>query len=304
MTRFIPVLLAVSLLSACAAKQNSATPIDAKPAAVTSEVASKYVLYAMLSANSYHKRDRIHFPVEMLGWEQVDDDKELTPTTKPAYSNGFTGLAYDVYRNTDNRVIVAYRGTDSKWDYAMSNVALGVSIPYKSAKKKLTELIDLHPDKKVAVTGHSLGGGLALSMSTHQGVEAYTFDASPRVFDGLGDHQKPATRVLVFQDGEILEKFRDKWWKMKEVLKDPDVYAADYEFRCLSFHRGDLLALGLLKQAAEKDAKFQPVLNAVLQQKPAQEYEARTQRDGQCPDKKKARKHAADVTATTQPSPS
>jgi hypothetical protein len=117
----------------------------------------------------------------------------------------------------------------------------------------------------VVVVGHSLGGGLALSVSVWNGVDTYTFDASPRIFDGLGDHQKPAERVLIFQKGDILEKFRQALPKLSEVVPARNIYEFAFDFHGLSNHRGDCLAYGLLKLGAEIDPLLRKVLDRTNQ---------------------------------------
>src|SRR3954463_5781428 len=83
----------VSLLTACASTHKSTTLPADHP--ITAEVAGRYALYAMMSANAYHSDKRIRIPIEMLGWQQVYAPKQ--PTTGPTTRHSLTNLAYDVW---------------------------------------------------------------------------------------------------------------------------------------------------------------------------------------------------------------
>lgn len=220
------------------------------PQAITPEIAGKYAIYSMMASNSYHKNDRVRFSVEKAGWIQVDANGKRT--TKPTKSHPVSGLAYDIYeKQRTDEVVFAIRGTDSKIDYLTANIAIPpFSFQYKEVNEEFGEYINKHPNKKIIVTGHSLGGGLALSVSVHYGVEAITFDPSPRIFDGLGDLHQPAKRVVIYEDGEILEKLREHWKKISEIVSSENTYQCSFDFNDVSKHRGDYLARGLLELGA------------------------------------------------------
>lgn len=187
---------------------------------ISAEVAGRVALYAMLSCNAYHNEpNRPSFDVKKLGWAQVDLDGN--PTHRPTREHGRL-LAYDIFKKDgSNEVAFAYRGSDSKLDYLAANLAVGKSIEYEQAWKefgKYAEKFKISDLNNVVVTGHSLGGGIALGVSVRHGVHAVTFDPSPRVFDGLHDSKKPATREVVYQEGEILQFVRDHWKKVSEVV--------------------------------------------------------------------------------------
>lgn len=232
--------------------------------AITDEVAGRVAAYAMLSSNAYHKSDRVRFAVEKMGWIQVDSDGN--PTMAPTRVHPISGLAYDIFeKKGSNEVVFAFRGTDSRGDYLTANLAVPpFNFQYRQARKDFAAYIGRNSDKHVVVTGHSLGGGLALSVSVHYGVTAITFDPSPRVFDGAGDFHEPAERMIVYQAGEILEAFREHWRKVSDVVASKDIYACSFEFAAgASSHRSDYLALGLLTLGAKHDPALQLVLDAV-----------------------------------------
>jgi dienelactone hydrolase len=241
-------------------KQDLDTSFD--PQSITPEVAGKYAVYAMMSSNAYHYTDRVKYPIEKLGWVQVDLSGK--PTDKPT-KEGITGIAYDIFekRSTDE-VVFAFRGTDSKRDYLTANLApWPFSLQYTQAKSAFGKYRKKHPQKKITVTGHSLGGGLALSMSVRFGINAVVFDSSPRIFDGLGDHHLQAERVLVYEGGEILEVVRKHWKKIFEAVKQEDIYKASFDFGNANKHRSDHLALGLMKLGSSANAELVAVQEAL-----------------------------------------
>jgi hypothetical protein len=118
----------------------------------------------------------------------------------------------------------------------------------------------------VEATGHSLGAGVALSLSTHlAGINAYAFDASPRVFDGLGDVHEVADRIMVFQEGEALDKFRKVSTKFDDVVPSENVFVARFDFQGKNAHSSDVLAKEMLKAGAPHSADLQLVLKAMEQ---------------------------------------
>lgn len=220
---------------------------------MTAKMAGNLAIYAMMSANAYKKKSkRIRFDLHRLGWQQVDLDGKATD--KPAKVHKMSGLAYHIYEKVGtNNVVFAFRGTDSKRDYLWANLSFPpFNIQYRQARKAIKKYLIEHSDKNVIATGHSLGGGLALSVSVRYGIKAFAFDPSPRVFDGLGNVHKPAERVIVYQKGEILKIVRKLWKKDNEVVKRKNVYECNYPkvFKGSSKHRGDLLAKGLLIEGA------------------------------------------------------
>jgi hypothetical protein len=104
-------------------------------------------------------------------------------------------------------------------------------------------------------------------MSVRYGVDAVVFDSSPRIFDGLGDKHLPATRILIYEGGEILTVAR-KLWKKKfnKAASRENIYKASFDFGGENKHRPDHLALGLLKLRATVDATLEPVRDELPKQ--------------------------------------
>ncbi len=231
---------------------NTALAVD-----LDSKSAEQYALYAMMASNTYHKQDRTYFPVEDLGWVRVDLDGNPALENENSYSpcwlgRIFSSLQYDIWVNKQQRIaVIAFKGTDEKIDWLDGNLAIGVSIPYKSAKKHVKNYMQKHPDQKVVVTGHSLGGGLALSVSLWEGVDAYAFNSSPRVFDGFENHAAPAVRTAIYQEGDILQKLRRVSPKFLETVPEKDIIKTNFKYGEESNHRADLLAEGILRCATD-----------------------------------------------------
>lgn len=228
--------------------------------------AEEYALYAMMASNAYMKADRTYFPIEDLGWVRVDLDGK--PTSDNSYTPSwfgriFSNLQYDIWVNEQKKLtVISFKGTDEKIDWLDGNFALGVSIPYKSAKKHVKDYIKEHPGRRVMVTGHSLGGGMALSVSLWEGVDAYVFNSSPRVFDGLKNHAAQAMRKAIYQEGDILQKIRSVYPKFLETIPEKDIIKTNFTYGKESNHRGDLLAEGILR-CATGNAELVNVANKI-----------------------------------------
>ena len=169
----------------------------------TTEIAKSAWRYALLAENAY---------------EPTKDDPSYA--LPPEYTmlnrvpNNRHGLAYARFDRKEGETlverIIAFRGTElthlSDWFYG--------NIGSKQRKQALDvydverEALDAEGNEKVpiVVTGHSLGGALAMQVSLEHDVEAYIFNASPRFARGapLGD----ARRVSVGERGEVLRALR------------------------------------------------------------------------------------------------
>lgn len=129
-----------------------------------SVVAERAHPYAVLSANAYHDAQEDWCPVI---------DRRRDPKT------GFD--AYACRSEADGRVVVVFRGTDELKDWVRADIPQPFFLPrqYKQGLDYARELKEAHGD--VAVTGHSLGGGIAQYAASRLGLEAWTFNPA-----GLG----------------------------------------------------------------------------------------------------------------------
>lgn len=234
----------------------------ADPKAITAEIAGRNAIYAMLASNAYHDNKKRYFPIDKAEWVLVDRDGD--PTDEPSKESKLTGFAYDIYEEqTTNKTVIAFRGTDSKKDWILANTAVPFSIPYKQAGRAVRRYLKNNASRNLVVVGHSLGGGMALSTSVRYGVPAITFNPSPRIFDGIGDHHETAMRVVIYQRGEILNAVRERWPKIKEVVNPEDIYECSYDFKGENPHKSDILAFEMALHGAAFNPKVKAILDAM-----------------------------------------
>lgn len=244
--------LAATLITTFAVLSPSAQADTAR--ALTRAVADEVVLYAMMASSAYADDvEKTRFPLEKLGWKKVDLQGTAVPEGRNSYrpktfvGDLFSNLQYDIWEDQNsNRTVFAFKGTHELIDWFSGNLALAISIPYKSAKKHVHAYRAAHPQRTVAVTGHSLGGGLALSVSFWEGVDAVVFNSSPRVFDGTANNNKLAHRLAVFQEGDVLQKIRRSYPKFLEKVSPDQIVETHFDYGRRNAHRSDLLAEGLL----------------------------------------------------------
>jgi hypothetical protein len=249
---------------------------------VTPEIAARYALYAMASSNAYHQAPpkKWFFPLALLGWRTVTPEGAPIPLnshgrpSQPSHASSNEDLAYDIFENDQNETVFAFRGTDNPIDYLTGNAAIGWSRQYREARSAFVAYARRSRHRRITLTGHSLGGGLALSTSVRkdvltavfgddgngrEGFPAFVFNTSPRIFDGLFDRHTSATRVSIYQKGEILERIRAGWnEKFLTIVPAGNIYRSAFDYANPSTgkdladnsHRADLLAYGLLKHAS------------------------------------------------------
>jgi hypothetical protein len=227
------------------------------PNSLTVALANEFALQAMMCSRAYvREQDRTHFPVEDLGWKKVSLEGEAVPpdqnsyTPKSAVGRTLSSLQFDVWENNASlETIIAFKGTDERIDWLVGNLAVGISIPYKSAKKHVRFYRQKFPERQVSLTGHSLGGGLALSVSVWEGLDAIVFNTSPRIFDGWRNMNKPAKRKALFQQKDILQAIRAIYPKFLKKIPSNDIIRTNFDYRGENAHRADLLAEGILRKA-------------------------------------------------------
>lgn len=130
-----------------------------------------------------------------------------------------TGFHAEVYRNTiTDQVVLAFEGTDpeSLPDLKTDGLqALGLSAPQYEQAEKLAEQFDIaFAGENRAMTGHSLGGGLAAYAGLAEGIEATTFNAAglhAQSLENLGVTREEALEIVdaYHVEGEILSWAQD-----------------------------------------------------------------------------------------------
>lgn len=160
------------------------------------EVALASYLFAQLAHNAY-SQDDFELPSYVSELEPIVD----TPNT------GFAVRTYSVKPpGQEPYVVVAFRGTQFKSlaDWLKGNIT---NEQYRQGLEHVQRIRAKVPaGTKIIVTGHSLGGAIATSVSLNEkNTIAYGFDASLRLRRGRAVHN---WREYVSQHGEILAALR------------------------------------------------------------------------------------------------
>ena len=119
---------------------------------------------------------------------QMSKQSYIKPDDRKANLAGYTYLAQQsdienaVYENSDDKkLIIAFRGSaklkDLKADLGIATGLLEKTSRHDSTEELVKKLKTLFPDYSITLTGHSLGGSLAVSMSSKHNIPAVVFNA-------------------------------------------------------------------------------------------------------------------------------
>lgn len=149
----------------------------------------------------------------------------LKPIRKALSKRGTHGFNYTVYdkrnaRGALERRVIAFRGTDpgqlADWWYGnigSTQRDQGLAL-YASERAKLDA--DGNKAVPIAVTGHSLGGAIAIQVSlAHAGVDAYVFNTSPR-YELVQPNAN--RRLAIAERGDLLEALRSRSMPVRQDL--------------------------------------------------------------------------------------
>lgn len=117
-----------------------------------------------LSGKAYSKTDPVK---DIDGWKFLSSDTA---------ENGFAARAYE----KDGKIVIAFRGSDDAADLASDFRMMSGRTPeqLQNASAFVEKIKEQHPDAKIIVTGHSLGGSLTeMVASQYDDVLGITFDA-------------------------------------------------------------------------------------------------------------------------------
>jgi Ca2+-binding RTX toxin-like protein len=130
--------------------------------------------YALMSGASYisNHAEINRFPIPN-GWTQTRHEN-------PQDGSGFEAVTF----TNGTEIVISYAGTDS--DDWIGDIAADIALATGMLSEQLKQAADYYlavkasnPGAAIALTGHSLGGGLAALIAVMFGEEAYTFDQAP-----------------------------------------------------------------------------------------------------------------------------
>jgi hypothetical protein len=123
-----------------------------------------------------------------------------------------SGFYASAYRNNDSgEIVIAFRGTETRSVSAISDIGTDIDArfspssgppPQYVAASELTRIASNKWGKDIALTGHSLGGGLASYAGETQGIsKVYTFNAARNPLSTQGDN---ANQINIVVPGELI----------------------------------------------------------------------------------------------------
>jgi dienelactone hydrolase len=169
------------------------------------------------------------------------------------------------------RLTLAFRGTEPTTMADVENSLFGKTqlAPALAAVQRMQAR---YQGWLLTVTGHSLGGALALEMShALDGVEAVAFNPSPRI--GERRNAIPYYRVIFRERDEPLELVRGTPqdtadWGLRYNVR-LDIVPGIVGYRPLTQHAIDTMVRGMLVIAAEQDATARDLLAALCNSRAA-----------------------------------
>lgn len=209
----------------------------------TRDLAVKSWQYAQLSSNAYcDDSDIFELPAgyivtRRLPTQEVCDleraaaggDEAAKAKLKPIHkaesklkTHGFNYAVYDKRSAAGvlERRVISYRGTDARqladwFDGNLGNTQRDQGLVlYKEERAKLDA--EGHKGVPISVTGHSLGGAIAMQVSLeNEGVDAFVFNTSPR-YQLLPPNNNQ--RVAIAERGDILEVLRSRAMPTRQDL--------------------------------------------------------------------------------------
>lgn len=209
--------------------------------------------YALMSSNTYRKDKAVEIFV-IPKWQHMSRQESDS------------GLGLDVYHrynlSTDLvEIAIAYEGTNftsiADWQY---NFAIFRPNQFQEALEHAQKIRKENPNIPITVTGHSLGGGIALNISMHvKNTRGIAFNSSPRAFFGSENQDNGNERIHIYEVGEILGPLTRTYLRAR--LSGEQMLSVRYNFldftnatQAISEHTMYYLARGLMLVAIKGDS--------------------------------------------------
>jgi hypothetical protein len=218
--------------------------------AETAALAPRIATLAILSNNVYERAAPIPLP---RGWEVAVPPRDGK------------GLSYAVYVHSAagrvDEAVLAYRGTDDLRDWAQNlRLTDEQTVEGDQVFREFADRYRREGVGKISVTGHSLGGGLALRMSfLAEGAPATVFNWAP--FSPPQDSQRADhPRVCVWEKNEVLAFVRAKQEKPAIAWDGTRLIRVNFSHASTDRqHKMEPLARSLVMAAAPYDADLREV---------------------------------------------
>lgn len=169
-----------------------------------------YVLAAALALQQNNDEGKAHWFITPKRMEVINP-----PVTLPSGFKAITFLIKPLDPSHEDEIVVAFTGSDQGIDWTRTNIMRSRS-QFKDAENYILSLARSMKikDKKIIVTGISLGGGLAVYVTKNDNTskyikQAWAINPSPVTFS----NNDIDNRIwLVYAEGEVLSFVRKALW--------------------------------------------------------------------------------------------
>ena len=186
-------------------------------------IAKEAFLYAQMASNAYedYDPDKPEFPFVKYGYAKVG---EKVTTWKGLGAHIYEKKNENENENEKNgEIVVAFEGTNfwSPADWLFGNLNLFTEGQYGEAKDLMRDIIKNNLDhKRIVVTGHSLGGALAISVAlSFPNITAYTFNTSTTIHADKGADASGSELIVISENEDVLKTLDEKFLKFKHAYK-------------------------------------------------------------------------------------